>query len=123
MPVAKDVPPVATEYQLMVPADDVAPKLRVPVPQRLPPVVEDIAGNALIVKLLPLSVPINKGLLETTLILYAEPLGVLAGIVALILPFDVVLMVPIFVGDANEPEASDNWAVKTLSLLKDTVEV
>ena len=34
VPVAKDVPPVEAEYQLIVPALAVAPKITVPVPQR-----------------------------------------------------------------------------------------
>jgi hypothetical protein len=44
VPVPKLVPPVAAEYQLMVPADAVAPRVTVPVPQRLLGVVPDIVG-------------------------------------------------------------------------------
>jgi hypothetical protein len=44
VPVPKLVPPVAAEYQLMVPADAVAPSVTVPVPQRLSGVVPVIVG-------------------------------------------------------------------------------
>ena len=44
VPVAKLVPPVEAAYQLMVPALAVAPKVTVPVPQRLLSVVELILG-------------------------------------------------------------------------------
>ena len=49
VPVPKLVSPVAAEYQLMVPADAVAPSATVPVPQRLLGVVPVIVGIALIV--------------------------------------------------------------------------
>jgi hypothetical protein len=44
VPVPKLVPPVTAEYQLIVPADAVAPRVTVPVPQRLLGVVPDIVG-------------------------------------------------------------------------------
>ena len=44
VPVPILVPPVAAEYQLMVPADAVAPSVTVPVPQRLLGVVAVIVG-------------------------------------------------------------------------------
>ena len=49
VPVTSEVPPVATAYQLMVPALDAAPRTTVPVPQRDPGVVPVIDGGLLIV--------------------------------------------------------------------------
>ena len=49
MPVANDEPPVEAAYQLIVPAEAVAPKETVPVPQREPSVVPVIVGIALMV--------------------------------------------------------------------------
>ena len=49
MPVPSDDPPVNAAYQLIVPDDDVAPKVTVPVPQREPPVVPVIEGVAVTV--------------------------------------------------------------------------
>ena len=49
MPVANDDPPLDAAYQLIVPADAVAPKATVPVPQREPPVVPVIEGVAVTV--------------------------------------------------------------------------
>ena len=46
VPVPKLVPPVAAAYQLMVPALGVAPKVTVPVPQRLAPVLDVMVGIA-----------------------------------------------------------------------------
>jgi len=46
VPVPKLVPPVAAAYQLMVPALGVAPKVTVPVPQRLAPVLDVMVGVA-----------------------------------------------------------------------------
>ena len=45
-PVPKLVPPVAAAYQLMVPALAVAPKVTVPVPQRLAAVLAAMVGVA-----------------------------------------------------------------------------
>ena len=44
VPVPKLEPPVAAAYQLIVPADAVAPSVTVPVPQTLPGVVPVIVG-------------------------------------------------------------------------------
>ena len=67
-----------------------------------------IAGK-FIVKLVPLSVPVTGGPLLITLILYPVPVGVFAGIVALIVPELALLTnVPIFTGLVNELAASDN---------------
>ena len=44
VPVPRLDPPVAAAYQLIVPADAVAPKVTVPVPQTLPGVVLLIVG-------------------------------------------------------------------------------
>ena len=49
MPVPSDDPPVNAAYQLIVPDDDVAPKVTVPVPQREPSVVPVIEGVAVTV--------------------------------------------------------------------------
>ena len=46
VPLPKLVPPVAAAYQLMVPALAAAPKVTVPVPQRLAGVVDEIVGIA-----------------------------------------------------------------------------
>ena len=46
VPVPKLVPPVAAAYQLMVPALAVAPKVTVPVPQRLAAVLAVMVGVA-----------------------------------------------------------------------------
>ena len=44
VPVPNDDPPLDAAYQLIVPADAVAPKATVPVPQREPSVVPVIEG-------------------------------------------------------------------------------
>ena len=44
VPVASDDPPLEAAYQLIVPADAVAPRATVPVPQREPSVVPVIEG-------------------------------------------------------------------------------
>ena len=46
VPVPNEVPPVAAAYQLIVPALAVAPKVTVPVPQRLAGVVPVMVGIA-----------------------------------------------------------------------------
>ena len=46
VPVPSDVPPVAAAYQFKVPALAVAPKVTVPVPQRLAGVVAVTVGMA-----------------------------------------------------------------------------
>ena len=46
VPVASELPPVATAYQLTVPAEDAAPKVTVPVPHLDPGVVPVIVGMA-----------------------------------------------------------------------------
>ena len=45
-PVPRLVPPVAAAYQFIVPAEAVAPRVTVPVPQTLPGVVPVIEGTA-----------------------------------------------------------------------------
>ena len=52
VPVPRDDPPVNAAYQLIVPADDVAPKVTVPVPQREPPVVPVIESGGLMVSVI-----------------------------------------------------------------------
>ena len=49
VPVPKLEPPVAAAYQLIVPADAVAPNVTVPVPQLLPGVVAVMVGTELTV--------------------------------------------------------------------------
>ena len=49
VPVPKDEPPEAAAYQLMVPAEAVAPKVTVPAPQRDPGVVPVMVGVELMV--------------------------------------------------------------------------
>ena len=49
VPVPKLAPPVAAAYQLMVPAEAVAPRVTVPVPQLLFGVVPVIVGTGLTV--------------------------------------------------------------------------
>ena len=44
VPVPRLVPPVGAVYQLMIPAEEVAPRVTVPVPQTLPGVVPVIVG-------------------------------------------------------------------------------
>lgn len=49
VPVPKDTPPVKAAYQLIVPAEAVAPNVTVPVPQREAGVLPEIVGTALTV--------------------------------------------------------------------------
>ena len=49
MPVPREMPPVAAAYQLIVPAEAVAPRVTVPVPQLDPGVVTVIVGIGFIV--------------------------------------------------------------------------
>ena len=63
VPVPKLVPPVAAEYQLMVPADAVAPNVTVPVPQLLPGVVPVIVGIGFMVARTAVLVPVVHPLL------------------------------------------------------------
>jgi hypothetical protein len=49
VPVPNDEPPVDAAYQLIVPAEAVAPKFTVPAPQREPGVVPVMVGMALTV--------------------------------------------------------------------------
>ena len=107
--------------QLDVYHDKVAPDppvtLRSIVPpsssQKLSPLVKALVGATLgvykvISKGLELE-PIMDGLLLITLIKYPVPLGVFAGIVQLIVPaFRLLTKVPIFTGEAKEPDASDS---------------
>jgi hypothetical protein len=71
-------------------------------------------GVALIWILEPLLLPIITGLFDTTLIRYPLPDEVSRGIVALIVPLDVLVVVPITVGLEKSPLELDNSAVKTL---------
>jgi hypothetical protein len=85
----------------------------------LPPVVTDVGapvkvavGGLVIVITVALAVPVTTGVLLTTLIAYAVPATVPAGMVADILPeFAVLDKVPMVVGVVKEPVALDNCAV------------
>jgi len=59
-----------------------------------------------------LEVPVRAGLEPITLTRYPVPPAAPAGIVAAITPDPVPESVPIVVGEAKDPAASDNWAVK-----------
>ena len=63
VPVPKLAPPVAAAYQLMVPAEAVAPKVTVPVPQLLPGVVPLIVGIVFMVAVTAVLVPVVHPLL------------------------------------------------------------
>ena len=52
IPVPSINPPVAAEYQLMIPSDEVAPRVTVPLPQTNPGVVLVIAGIGLTVTII-----------------------------------------------------------------------
>jgi hypothetical protein len=58
VPVPIIAPPVELAYQLMVPADAVAPIVTVPVPQLLPAVVAVIVGIGFIVAITAVLVPV-----------------------------------------------------------------
>ena len=62
IPVPKLEPPVAAAYQLMVPADAVAPNVTVPVPQTLPGVVPVMVGTVLTVASTAVLVPVVQPL-------------------------------------------------------------
>ena len=49
MPVPREDPPVELAYQLIMPELDVAPSVTVPVPHRLPGVVDVMVGSGLTV--------------------------------------------------------------------------
>jgi hypothetical protein len=52
VPVPRLAPPVAAAYQLMVPAEAVAPRVTVPVPHTLPGVVAVIVGTVFTVAII-----------------------------------------------------------------------
>ena len=58
VPVPSDAPPVTAAYQLMVPADAVAERATVPVPQRLAGVDAAMVGIALIVAVMEVREPV-----------------------------------------------------------------
>ena len=76
------------------------------------------------VKLLPFVEPVTAGLELTTRMRYKLPVGVLQGMVQLIIPeLAALFKVPIGVGVAKLPVASDNWAVYMFPNPKVPVEV
>jgi hypothetical protein len=78
------------------------------------PVGAILADARFIVKLVPLSVTTAAGSVLTTLILYPLPVGVPAGIVALMVPelsVPAPAYVPIAVGLVKDPPAFDSCAV------------
>jgi hypothetical protein len=58
VPVPREDPPDDAAYQLIVPAEVVAPKITVPVPQRVPGVVPVIVGIVLTVAVTEVRVPV-----------------------------------------------------------------
>ena len=62
VPVPSDEPPLDAAYQLIVPADAVAPKATVPVPQREPSVVPVIEGITVTVAVTEVLVPVVQPL-------------------------------------------------------------
>ena len=58
------------------------------------------------------TLPVTEGLELTTRILYPEPVAVFDGIVAAIVPEEVELKVPMFIGLAKLPFPLESWAVK-----------
>ena len=71
-----------------------------------------------------LLLPVVAGLSEITRIKYPVPASVAAGIVILMVPaLAVEVKVPILVGLAKLPVASDSWAVYTFPALNVPVEV
>lgn len=107
VPVPKELPPEASAYQLIVPAEAVAPRVTVPDPQREPGKVFVIVGLP-ILRSVPLLLPVKTGLLLTTRILYPVPEAVPIGIMPVIVPDDVWVKVPIATGEEKLPVASDN---------------
>jgi hypothetical protein len=76
-----------------------------------------VAGVYKIISKALLTVPLTTGLLLTTRILYAFPLGVFAGILQVIVPlFASLSRVPITTGAAKEPRASDSCTLYVLEL-------
>ena len=66
VPVPSDVPPISVEYQLMIPAEAVAPNMTVPEPHLLPAEIPVMVG-LIMVTFAPLSLPVTEGAEETTL--------------------------------------------------------
>ncbi len=64
VPVPRDAPPVADAYQLMVPADAVAPKVTVPASHLAAGVVPAMVGMGLIVTVITL--PLSEHVLDVT---------------------------------------------------------
>ena len=106
-PLPNELPPVSAAYQLIVPAEVVAPSDTDPGPQRLPGKVPVIVGAPMLIAV-PLSLPVTDGLPDTTLTRYPVPSAWLTGIVALIRPEFWEINDPILVGLVNEPSAFDN---------------
>ena len=77
-----------------------------------------VHDGAVILMFAPLSLPITEGLEPTTLILYAVPLKVFAGMIALIEPDVMDVTDPIVTGDEKLPAASESCAVKMFPALK-----
>lgn len=65
-PVPKDDPPVGAAYQFNIPALAVAPKVTVPIPQRLPGVVLVIDGTGFTVAITADLVAVVQPLLEAS---------------------------------------------------------
>ena len=78
MPVPNEVPPVEAEYQLIVPAEAVAPMVTAPVPQVDPGVVPVIVGIALTVAIV---VPAKLGQLLTVMVTEYVPVAAVVAFV------------------------------------------
>jgi hypothetical protein len=77
IPVPKLGPPVAAAYQLIVPADAVAPNVTVPVPQTLPgvdPVIVGIGFTVVAIVLLVAGLPVTHGVRSVNTTLTVLPL-------------------------------------------------
>jgi hypothetical protein len=74
--------------------------------------------SALIVRFIPLLLPVVAGFELTTRILYAVPVAVVKGIVALMVPALVEVSVPMATGLAKLPVASESCAVNMFPAVK-----
>ena len=83
VPVRSDVPPVAAEYQLIIPALAVAPRVTCPGPHLSPGIVLVISGMALTVKryvAVAASQGEPRGLFVVTVIVTVVPISAAAGV-------------------------------------------
>ncbi len=112
------VPPVNDHDQEVGEQVEISVKFTVLPTQIFVTLAEKLAATGLIVRSIPLSPPTAGGSELITLIRYAVPKEVLAGMIALMVPEAVDAKDPMLTGEAKEPRASDNSTVKTLPPLK-----